>query len=59
MKKEDQCWECERKMKDKNIDYSFKGVKIGVFPAKVCENCNETYFSEETSRKITALTRTN
>ena len=53
MNNENFCWECNGKMKDKNVDYSLYGIKIGNFPAKVCEKCNETYFSEETSKKIT------
>jgi len=57
MKDEDSCWECKTKMKDKNVDYFLYGVKIGNFPAKVCEKCGETYFSEETSKKITEITK--
>jgi hypothetical protein len=57
MKDEDLCWECEKKMKDKKVDYSLYGVKIGTFPAKVCEKCNETYFSEETSYKMTRIAK--
>ena len=55
MKDEDLCWECGKRLKDKKVDYSLYGVKIGTFPAKVCETCNETYFSEETSKKITQI----
>lgn len=57
MKDENMCWECEEKMKDEDVDYSLYGVKIGKFPAKVCEKCNETYFSEEISKKITKITK--
>lgn len=57
MRDEDYCWECNEKMKDKNVDYILCGIKIGNFPAKVCEKCNETYFSEETSKKITKITK--
>lgn len=57
MKDENVCWECGKKLKDKKVDYSLYGIKIGSFPAKVCEQCNETFFSEETSRKITELTK--
>ena len=42
MNNENFCWECNGKMKDKNVDYSLYGIKIGNFPAKVCEKCNET-----------------
>lgn len=51
-------WECEEKMKDKDVDYSLYGIKIEKFPAKVCEKCNETYFSEEISKKITVQNKT-
>ena len=57
MNDEDLCWECGEKMKDKKVVYSLYGVKIGEFPAKVCEKCNETYFSEEISKKITKTTK--
>ncbi len=57
MKNEDVCWECKGNMKDKHVDYYLYGIKIGNFPAKVCEKCNETYFSEETSKKITKITK--
>ena len=57
MKDENLCWECGERMKNKPVDYFLYGIKIGRFPAQVCENCNETYFSEETSRKITQRTK--
>lgn len=57
MKEENACWECGEKMKDKMVEYFLYGIKIGTFPAKVCEKCNETYFSEETSKKITQITK--
>jgi len=57
MKNEDFCWECEEKMKNKNVDYSLYGIKIGTFPAKICEKCKETYFSEETSKKMTKIAK--
>ena len=57
MKDEDFCWGCKEKMKEENIDYFLYGIKIGNFPAKICKKCNETYFSEETSKKITEMTK--
>ncbi|MFH1316473.1 MAG: hypothetical protein ABII01_03080 [Candidatus Woesearchaeota archaeon] len=57
MKDQDLCWECRKKMKDKQVEYSLYGQKIGKFPAKVCEKCNETIFSEETSKKITQIVK--
>ena len=40
-------------MVNKKVDYSLYGISLGKFPAQVCDKCNETYFSEETSREIT------
>lgn len=57
MKNEDFCWECNYKLKDKNADYFLHGIKIGNFPANVCERCNETYFSEHTSKEITKISK--
>jgi|SRR3989338_1381979 len=53
MRDENTCWECGKKMREKRVEYSLYGVKIGNFPAKVCETCKEEYFSEEISRRIT------
>jgi YgiT-type zinc finger domain-containing protein len=57
MTDKDECWECKGKMKRKEVDYLLYDVKIGKFPALVCDKCNETYFSEETSREITEATK--
>ena len=53
MEDKNKCWECGRKMAHKKVDYSLYGVSLGKFPALVCDKCNETFFSEETSREIT------
>ena len=45
------------KMSKKKVDYALYGVKVGKFPALVCPKCGETYFSEETSKKITKITK--
>ena len=57
MDNENSCWECGKKMKDKQVDYSLYGIKVGTFPAKVCEKCDETYFSEETSKKMSDIAK--
>ena len=57
MKNEDVCWECGKRLKQQRVAYSLYGKKIGMFPAKVCGHCNETYFSEETSRKMTSIAK--
>lgn len=42
-------------MKKKEVEYSIYCITLGKFPALVCEHCNDTLFSEETSKKITHL----
>lgn len=44
-----QCDECGKGiLKEKEVDYTILGKKIGKFPALVCTNCNETVFLGET-----------
>ena len=57
MKEEDKCWECGGRMIDKKADYSLYGISLGKFPARVCNKCNETYFSEGISREITKIAK--
>ncbi len=57
MKEENTCWECGKKMVTKKVEYSLYGILIGKFPALVCENCKEHFFSEETSKKITQIVK--
>ncbi|MBI5066097.1 hypothetical protein HZA97_07715 [Candidatus Woesearchaeota archaeon] len=57
MENESTCWDCGKKMIKKNVEYSLYGILIGKFPALVCDNCKETLFSEETSKKITQLVK--
>ena len=45
------CWECGEKMKDKEVEYSLYGIKIGKFPAKVCEKCEENISARKLQRK--------
>lgn len=51
------CDECGGKILDKIIPYEIYGVKLGDFPAEVCEKCGEICFSEEVSRKMTEITK--
>ena len=51
------CWECQRPLRERKVGYSLYGIKLGTFPARVCDHCHETYFSEDTSRKITRLAK--
>ena len=57
MEEQDKCWECGVKMIKKKVDYALYGIQIGKFPALVCPKCGGTYFSEETSKKITEITK--
>jgi len=49
---EDKCILCEGKLENKTIDYEVYGKSVGKFSAKVCKNCGEQWFDEETSKKI-------
>ena len=53
-----QCYLCEKgELKKKKIRYTLYGEHIGDFSGELCESCDETFFSEDTSRKITAVTK--
>ena len=39
-------------LKNKNVPYEAYGILVGNFQAEVCSGCSETFFSEETSKKI-------
>lgn len=49
---ENKCVLCEGNLKNEIINYKVHGMSLGKFPAKVCENCNEKWFDEKTSKKI-------
>ena len=52
------CYICEKgELVNKKVPYALYGIKVGEFPAEVCTKCNEVFFDEETSRKITARTK--
>lgn len=52
------CYICEKgNLEQKKVPYMLLGEKIGMFDAEVCNYCNEIFFNEETSRKITAATK--
>ncbi|MBI2576528.1 AbrB/MazE/SpoVT family DNA-binding domain-containing protein [Candidatus Woesearchaeota archaeon] len=46
------CVLCNGKTKQMNAEHKEMGIPLGKFPAEVCEQCGETYFSEETAGKI-------
>ncbi len=37
----------------KEVNYDLYGIFLGKFPAEVCDRCEETFFDEEISKKIT------
>ena len=48
------CYLCEKGLlQQKEVPYTLYGELLGRFKAEVCSSCGETFFSEETSRKIT------
>jgi YgiT-type zinc finger domain-containing protein len=51
------CDECGGKIVQKDVPYEIYGVLLGQFPAEVCQSCGEIIFTEETSRKMTALAK--
>ena len=57
MTKENDCWDCGKKLVKRNVEYTLYGISIGFFPALVCDSCNETIFSEGTSKNITRIVK--
>ncbi len=52
------CYVCEKgTLRREKVPYRLFGELIGNFDAEVCSTCAETFFDEETSRKITAITK--
>ncbi|MFH1053889.1 MAG: YgiT-type zinc finger protein [Candidatus Woesearchaeota archaeon] len=50
------CPACEKgNLEKKTVPYDVYGIELGKFPAKVCNICNEVWFSEETSKMIEDL----
>ncbi|MBI2669140.1 hypothetical protein HYX14_04830 [Candidatus Woesearchaeota archaeon] len=50
------CPICEKgTLQPKKVTYEVYGIKLGLFPAKVCSVCKEEWFNEETSRRIEAI----
>jgi len=51
------CEECGGKIIKKNIDFVMYGVKLGKFPAEVCQKCGEEVFDEGVMEKIETLAK--
>lgn len=47
------CYLCEKgTLQKKKVPYTLYGVHVGDFDAEVCSACHETFFDEQTSRKM-------
>lgn len=51
------CVICNGNLKEKNVEHKEFGVSIGIFKAKVCTKCNDTFYDSETAKKIQAKSR--
>jgi len=50
------CPVCEKgTLSERKVPYEVYGEKLGIFPARVCSQCNEEWFDESTARKIESL----
>lgn len=50
----EKCYLCEQgNLTRKFVDYSLYGISLGKFQAEVCDKCNEVFYNEETSKKMT------
>lgn len=53
------CYICEKgELVKKKADVKPYGISIGKFDAEVCTECNETFFSEQTSDRIDEVAKT-
>ena len=47
---------CENgSLRKEKVDYNLYGVFIGKFDAEVCDKCQETFFDEPISKKMTEI----
>jgi hypothetical protein len=54
----EKCYLCEKgSLAKKKVPYEVLDEKVGMFDAEVCNSCDEIFFDEETSKKITAATK--
>lgn len=50
----EKCYICGKGyLTKKVVNYNLYGVGIGKFNAEVCDKCGETFFDEDTSKKMT------
>lgn len=50
--KQMKCIFCNCDLECEKVEYKEFGVSLGKFPAKVCMNCNESFFESESVDKI-------
>ena len=54
----EKCYLCGKgRLTKKKVNYEVYGVSLGRFLADVCNACNETFFDETISRKMTELAK--
>ena len=52
------CYVCgKERLVKKSVDFKVCGVSLGKFDAQVCAKRSETYFSEEISDKMDAISK--
>ena len=50
--KEDECPFCGGVLKKGRAEYRYADTSLGKFDAEICENCNEVFFTEDSSKLI-------
>lgn len=51
------CVFCNGELKKGNIEYKEYGISLGRFPAKICDECKESFFEPEIVDKIQAKSK--
>ena len=52
------CYLCEKGvLKVKEVPYTIYGEPVGNFKGEVCEQCGETFFDEDVSKKMTEIAK--
>lgn len=55
--KRKKCEECGGKITRKLIPFKMYGIKLGDFPAEICDKCKEEVYDEETVGKINEIAK--
>ena len=54
----EKCYICENdNLLRRKVDYKLYGVSLGKFYAEVCDKCGETFFDEDTSKRMTEIAK--